>query len=366
MLNDIQTGLYYTAKPIQLGNEIRYSNPTISLKRKPLLKFIQPEFVRVRMSHVGICGTDIDLLKINSKTGFIKSSVPISLLDDERLIGHEGIGQVIGVGATSSSLKIGDWVVPAGVHACGKCRLCLGDFPNQCLDAKVLGTQIDGIFADIVDIPISLCHVVTNFINSEDDLIACAALEPAATALQACEVARVTQVDKVLIFGAGPIGAYCAMISKLIYGCNHVTVIEPELVRRSIITKYADTVYESHANIDLSDNFDVIIEASGYLDNVTAKFRSLNAGGRVILLARSGNAFHFDAVDHMITNKISITGCRGQLGGYMNQVADYYFQGKLPLRYLVKIVGQGLHKLEEYLNNPQLIVSESCKSLIRL
>lgn len=364
--SNTQLGLFYTANPNNTGGLTQYTNPQLNIQQRQLSPTVAPDHVRLRMHYVGICGTDIDLMRTDISTGFVKSSVPLAIEKAGRLLGHEGIGQVIATGSDNSALSVGDWVVPASVYGCGHCHLCLGDHPNQCVQAKLLGTQIDGIFADITDIPSRLCMRVTNYIQSDKDLIALTGLEPAATGLQACEIAALKQTDRVIVFGAGPIGAYCALIAKLIFGCRYVAVIEPIQFRRNYVSKYVDYVNDSINQDILNDGYDVLIEASGDLNNMRVLFRSLLPAARVVLLARSKQSLNFDFVDHLITNKISITGCRGQLGGYMQQVAQYYFDGRLPLGDFMNVGGKGIEALSHLITNSQELQHSHCKVLVQL
>ena len=51
----------------------------------------------------------------------------------------------------------------------------------------------------------------------------------------------------------------------------------------------------------------------------------------VVLLGRSGEPLIVDDIDHMITESISIRGCRGHLGGAIDQVVQAHRDGVLPL-----------------------------------
>lgn len=362
-----QSGLFFSAKQdVTIGTN-RYFDPKLLLATRYMSTKPANGFVRIKLKYLGICGTDIDLLQVHPESSHIKSSVPLNISGCSRLLGHEGLGEVVEIGENNSTnIRVGDWVVPASVYGCGQCHLCLGLLPNQCMQAQLLGTQIDGIFADFADIPIQLCLSVNKYVKEDIDLLALTALEPAATALQACEIANIKKTDRVVVFGAGPIGAYCAMIAKLIFKSECVTVVEPTNYRRTLIDNYVDHTSDTLTEIVVNQQYDVLIEASGNLDNLQTTFRSLLPGGRVILLARSGEPLNFSSVDHMITNQISITGCRGQLGGYMQRTAELYSEGRLPMNELVHCVGCGLTKLNEWLHDPKRIQNEYCKAVISL
>ena len=110
-------------------------------------------------------------------------------------------------------------------------------------------------------------------------------------------------------------------------------------------------------------NLDVVIEASGAMDNVNKIFRSINANGRVAVLARSGIPLQVDAVDHMITNAISLIGSRGHLCGAFSDIINLYRQGRIPLGKLITSVAEDINELAEFLKNPERIINKNCKVL---
>lgn len=364
-LEIIQHALVLYAGKASVGNKDRYYNPTLCIKKRFLPVRPSPGMVRLEMSYIGICGTDLDLVTVNPATEQIISSAPMTIGTEGRIIGHEGIGMVMDAGDNQTNFSIGDWAVPSSVLNCGCCHPCLTGMPNQCLHAQLLGTQIDGLFADIVDVPGKLLVNVSGHIKKPEDIYAFTALEPAATSLQACERGFLKNSDRIIVFGAGPIGAYCAMIAKSVYGCHSITIVEPSVNRRKKSAAWANELYASASEIDISKQYDVLIEASGHLSNVTQIFARLNPGARIILLARSGEPLIFDHVDHMITNAISITGCRGQLGGYMNRIADLYSEGVLPLGTLLDCAGLGVGDIKKSLENSDVIRKTNCKSIVK-
>jgi D-xylulose reductase len=128
---------------------------------------------------------------------------------------------------------------------------------------------------------------------------------------------RLRQDDVVVVFGAGPpIGVFSAILSKMVFGASLVHVVEPAEFRRKLARKWSDRVYDVDEFFEDSPRFvDVVIEASGNMDNINRIFRCVNANGRIAILARSGTSLALDDTDHMITNAVSLIGSCGHLGG---------------------------------------------------
>lgn len=348
----------------------RYRAPTLRRETRAMPDQPKPGWVRLQPAFVGICGSDLHLLETIPPHDEIRFSAPISIQANGRIIGHEGVAKVVAISPGSDGFKVGDWVVPASIYHCGRCASCEKGFKNQCDSATLLGAQIDGLFAEQLDLDSKLLLNVTDHIKRVQDLVAMTSLEPSSTALQACELAGLGVTSRVLIFGAGPIGAYSAMIAKEIFQCSHVSIVEPAQKRRALVSSWVNDLHATLAELMSNDSamqsFDAVIEASGHLDNINQIFPRIQANGRVIVLARSGEPLVLSHVDHMITKGITIQGCRGQLGGYMDRVATWYSQGRLPLGALVDQAGKGLDDLSRLLHNPRQLRESYCKAVVKL
>jgi threonine dehydrogenase-like Zn-dependent dehydrogenase len=226
--------------------------------------------------------------------------------------------------------------------------------------------QTDGLFSEIADFPENAAYNLNKLDRSDNALKAAACLEPAGISWLACEQSSLSSGDRVLIFGGGPIGYFCAMFAKLLFGCSWVGVVEPSEFRRNHVSKWCDEVFSSiDENLKLR-NFDVVIEASGFLNNVAASLSQINPSGRVVLLARSGESLHFKNIDHIITNAIKIMGVRGHLGGAFGRIIDLYIAGKIPLHEAVTEVVESIDNLYAKLRKPEDVATHNCKILAKL
>jgi aryl-alcohol dehydrogenase len=98
----------------------------------------RPDEVLVRVSSVGICGTDLEFAKF---------------FPTPAVLGHEGAGIVERVGSRVTSIKPGDHVAMS-FASCGTCSLCLTGSPAYCrqFDAvNFTGTRPDGTTALSID-----------------------------------------------------------------------------------------------------------------------------------------------------------------------------------------------------------------------
>ncbi len=342
-----------------------YKNPRLIIREREL-PLLDDFSVRVEMLAVGICGTDLHLVQKHAETGYIACSAPVSIPPEGRLIGHEGIGKAIAIGRHVPNLKPGDIVAFESLVACHHCERCRKGHFNQCRHAKLLGLEQDGVFSTIADIPGSVVHNIGPC-HDDSQLATLACLEPAAVAYLACQNARITGGDKVVVFGAGPIGLYAAIIADKFFGAASVWMVDPVPFRRDFCQPWCDRAFDVEEFFESPPSgIDVIIESSGILHNLTAAFPRINANGRAILLGRSGQALTLDSIDHMITNAISVMGSRGHLGGAFQDLLALYARGKFPLDAPVTKTIQGLGMLQDYLMHPEVLLNENCKVLARL
>ncbi len=342
-----------------------YKNPTIHIEKK-VLDTLHPDEIRVQMMYAGLCGTDVHLMESDPDTGYIRSSAPADIPETGRVIGHEGVGKVMAVGKNVRHLQEGAIVTFESIIVCHYCDVCRKGQFNQCRNAKLLGLEKDGIFGEIVDVPAMLAHDVTAIVSTDQDYQAIACVEPAGVAYVACQNTRITGGDVVVIFGAGPIGLFTAMLAKTVFGASVVHVVEPVAFRREFARPWCDQVYDVETFFaDPPVHVDVVIEASGSVVNVNRIFRRVNANGRIVLLARSGQSLVLDAIDHMITNAVSIIGSRGHLCGAFTDIMNLYRKGRLPLYRIITHIIDGPDGFAEFIRTKNRVLNENCKVLIR-
>lgn len=343
--------------------------------RNPHVKVISAELtppredeIQVEMIYAGLCGTDVHLAAKDDTTGYVKSSAPMWIPEGQgRRIGHEGVGKVVAKGRRVKHLEVAAYVTFESILVCHYCDVCRKGNFNQCRNAKLFGLEKDGLFGNIVNVPSMLAHDITSLVKTDEDLRGLACVEPAGVAYVACQNTRIRGGDNMIIFGAGPIGVFTAMLGKMIFGASTVHLVEPVKFRREFARQWANHVYDvDEFNANPPGDIDVVIEASGAMSNVNTVFRNINPNGRVALLARSGAPLKIDAMDHMITNAIYIIGSRGHLCGAFSDLMTLYHQKRIPLNRIVTHVAKDIHELCQLLQDQDRIFNENCKILVRL
>ncbi len=219
--------------------------------------------VLVRISHVGICGSDLHLYK-GTYSG--PTAYPI-------LFGHEWVGTVVATGAKAEYLKPGDKVTGDCSKYCGECPNCQVD-KNLCQNIEKFGITLHGSSAEYIVREAKYLYKAPQELDPE--LIALT--EPLAVSAHLVnKIARLTKglaKQRVLIFGAGAIGLGVLLILKKKYRCAYVEAADLMPHRINLARELGAQVYEApDKDISYDESrydflythafYDVIIDTTG-------------------------------------------------------------------------------------------------------
>jgi len=246
--------------------------------------------VVVRVDAGGICGSDLHYYN-HGGFGAIRLREPM-------ILGHEIAGLVEAVGDAVTTIRPGDRVAVNPSLPCRSCRYCqLAQF-NHCLDMRFYGSamrmpHIQGAFRQSLVADASQCHLFSDDISANEAAFA----EPFAVALHAAGRAGSLPGKRVLVTGSGPIGALVVVAAR-----HHgaLQIVATDLVDEPLKTVRAigaDMVINVAGNPDgLAEfeadkgTFDVVFEASGSPQAVTAALNVLKPRGTLIQLGLGGEA----------------------------------------------------------------------------
>ncbi len=231
--------------------------------------------VLVCIRHVGICGTDFHIF--GGKHPF---------LEYPRVMGHELSGTVQQA-PQGSALNPGDPVYIVPYLSCGNCQACAIGLTNACCNIQVLGVHTDGGMAELISVP-QQNVIPTGDIPLQD----AAMIEFLAIGAHGVKRGAVTQADRVLVTGAGPIGMSAIIFAKA--RGAHVTVMDTRADRLAFARDglgadailIADEDAETNAARMTGGNwFDVVIDATGVAAPMQRGFGFLAHGARYVLLS---------------------------------------------------------------------------------
>ncbi|OZJ05556.1 hypothetical protein BZG36_01692 [Bifiguratus adelaidae] len=160
---------------------------------------------QINVKVTGICGSDVHY--------YVHGGIGSFLVKAPMILGHESAGIVskLGPGTEASGLKVGDRVAIEPGVGCRMCEYCKGGRYNLCPEMKFAATPpVDGTLCNYYLHAADYCHKLPDTVSLEEGAL----IEPLSVAVHACGRAGVKPGDRVLVFGAGPVGLLCGAMAK--------------------------------------------------------------------------------------------------------------------------------------------------------
>lgn len=269
---------------------------TIAMRELPLPVPADDE-VLVRVGSVGVCGSDVHYYKEGAIGSFV--------VDYPLVLGHEAGGTIVDTGAAVDPARLGRRVALEPQRPCRRCRHCKTGRYNLCTAMEFFATPpVDGTFCDYVVLPADFAHPVPDTLSDE----AVALLEPLSVGLWACHKAGVTAGSRVLVTGAGPIGAMAVQAARAA-GATEIVVSDPvESRRRRILGLGATEVVDPVSGFDAAAlEVDAFVECSGATPAVLDGLASLRGGGAAVLVGHGAEEITMPVLP-LQTREVTITG----------------------------------------------------------
>jgi (R,R)-butanediol dehydrogenase / meso-butanediol dehydrogenase / diacetyl reductase len=297
-----------------------------------------PGEVVVRVATCGICGTDLH----EYMAGPIVTPVephPLTGAQNPQILGHEFAGDVMAVGAGVTRVAEGDRVAIMPLAYCGQCAYCRRGLQHLCATMGCVGlSHAWGGMAEIATVAeYQIVRLPQGVTYQQGALI-----EPTAVAAYGVERAGVGPGDRVLVTGAGPIGALAALCARTA-GASSVYVSEPNPARRARAEALDVATVLDPSAVDVPEflraqsdglGVDVAIECSGHQNGFTTAIRSLRRRGT---LAQTGLFVGEASVEPMLwaLNDLTIVGTWCYWVYDFERIAAQIAAGALPVERVV-------------------------------
>jgi len=245
--------------------------------------------IRVAVRAGGICGSDLHYYQ-HGGFGAVR-------LCEAMVLGHEVAGVVEAVGDGVTTVGVGDHVAINPSLPCGACEYCLAGLPNHCNDMRFYGSamrnpHVQGAFrqqlvckaSQAVKVPAALSFTSAAF------------GEPLAVCLHAVTRAGSLLGKRVLISGAGPIGALAALAARYA-GAQEVVVVdlldEPLAILERAGVDRVHNVAERPEQLAPyragKGYFDVTFEASGSRSGLASAIEMARPRGVIVQIGLGGD-----------------------------------------------------------------------------
>jgi alcohol dehydrogenase len=247
----------------------------------------------IRVTHASICGSDLHILS---------GRVPV---EENVIIGHEGVGVVEKIGSDVKRVKPGDRVVVSVTIQCGECINCRNGQVALCKNGGMFGhgkrwggfpgTQAEYMripYADMVlePIPADVTEEQAIFVG---DILS--------TGYMACENGSIRPGDVVAIFGAGPVGL-CTLATARLFGASRIISVDLLNYRLEAAKRLGADIVINPVETDVAKEIkkitdgrgaDVTIEAIGSPETLNSCLESVKGGGNISIVG----VFSFDKVE---------------------------------------------------------------------
>jgi len=311
--------------------------------------------VLVEIKATGVCHTDAFTLSGNDPEGTFPT-----------ILGHEGAGIVVEVGANVTSVRPGDHVIPLYTPECRECEYCLHPKTNLC--QKIRTTQGRGLMPDgssrfsLNGKPILHymgCSTFSNYTVLPE--IAVAKIRPDAPFDKVCYIgcgvttgigavvfeAKVEPGSRVVVFGLGGIGLNVIQGARMV-GADQIVGVDTNPSKVSIAKKFGMTDFINpnevpnivEALVEITKGgADYSFECIGSVKTMRQALECCHKGwGESLIIGVAGagqeiSTRPFQLVTGRVWRGSAFGGARGRTD--VPKIVDWYMSGKINIDDLI-------------------------------
>ena len=232
--------------------------------------------VQITVAYTGICGTDLHIYH-----GDMDHRV-----NAPGVIGHEMSGTVAALGDGVQEWNIGDRITVMPLDWCGKCPACLAGHTHICHRLNFIGIDSTGAMQGRWNVAARTLIRLPPTLSLEH----AALVEPTAVAVHDVRRAQIDGGDKVLVIGAGPVGALIGCVAS--NAGAEVIVLDLDPYRRGVAEQLGLRSLDA-TRTDIAEVIDdwtggagaaVAFEVSGSAAGITQAVDSLAVRGQLVLV----------------------------------------------------------------------------------
>lgn len=288
-----------------------------------------PGEVVIRVAACGICGSDVH--GFDGSTG--RRIPPI-------VMGHEAAGTVAAVGEGVTRYQPGDRVTFDSTVYCGECVYCRRGEVNLCNRREVIGVSCGdfrraGAFAEYIAVPERILYPLPDGMPFAE----AAMLEAVSVALHGVRVSGLKGGETALVIGAGMIGLL-TMQAAQVAGCSRILIADVDATRLELARKLGaeETLQLSGAELSRevvrrTGGVDVVLEAVGRDETVTAAIESARKGGTVTLIGNVTPRVTLP-LQVVVSRELRLQGSAASSGEYGDAI-ELVASGRIRVRELI-------------------------------
>lgn len=305
--------------------------------------------ILVKIKAAGICHSDAHYRAGISS----KMQLPHTL-------GHEVAGIVEKTGSAVKFINEGDRVALHYLVTCENCEYCLSGNEQFCPDAKMIGHQLPGGYAEYIAVPARNAIRLPESISFEAGAtLMCAS----ATAYHSLLKARIKYGDKVAVFGAGGLGQSAVQLA-IALGASEVYIVDIDDSKLDIASGYGAVSINSKEhnpveeikNLSGGRGVDVALEMVGLPVTQKQALESVGPMGRVVLVGLSDKSILINTYKEILGNEVELIGSNDHNLHELPRLIEFVEAGKLDTSHIVSrtvpldasMINEVLDKLERH------------------
>ncbi|KAI0478084.1 GroES-like protein [Xylaria cf. heliscus] len=311
-----------------------------AIEERPIPALEGTTDVIIRIAYVGVCGSDVH---------FWHNGGSLSKVHGPIVMGHEAAGTVHAVGPGVTHLAPGDRVALEPGIPCRKCRDCKAGSYNICRKMVFAASPPhSGTLTKFYGSSADFCYKIPDSMSLQEAVL----IEPLAVAVHGAKLAGVRFGHKVVVFGAGTVGLFCAAAAKH-FGAAlvlSIDILENKLAFAKTVvgtdvgrTDMPDSTLTAEENArrfidahDLGDGADIVIDASGAEASINTGIHVLRSQGVYVQVGMGRRKVQFP-ISEVCDREIVVKG------SFRYGAGDY--------ETAMRLVGQGFIDLKPFITN---------------
>ena len=305
----------------------------------------------IRIEAAGICHTDISFAQ---------------MIETPRVLGHEGAGTIVAIGAGVTDFEIGDRVI-ATFGSCGACPNCDAHRPAYCYTGLMLnifgirpqgtplhsmdGTDVGGAFFQQSSFATHALVTQRNVVKIPDgiDMVTAA---PFGCGIQTGAGAVFNQLGALpgrplLVIGAGAVGMAAVMAGRIV-GCDPIIIVELSAERRELALELgahqaldgADSEWVEQVIKITGGGATAALDTAGVQSTFEGSLKALHAGGTLgVVNSPSGvgePVQHPGGLDFVAKTIVGVIEGDSLPSEFLPRLMAYYLAGEFPVDRLIQ------------------------------